>query len=226
MHVGPLESGELMVEVQAPIFVTRQWMRSRTQSYNEQSARYIQMPDLFYVPAPSRMLKQAKKNKQSSSHELLPWEEVEAIRTDMQEDQTLLRASYEMHIGQGLTREVARVNMPVSQYTRFRAKANLRNWLHFLNLRMKDNAQKEIRVYAEAIAEFISERWPRTYALFEEYDLYGKRLSRTEYEEYLALKEEKENARAKVISDDKPVALRDIWVGEVTDAGDDHTRRD
>lgn len=189
-HSTPFESGELMVEVQAPIFVARQWMRSRTQSYNEQSARYVEMPDLFYTPAPSRMLKQAKKNKQASGYELLPWEQVEAFIQDMRHTQEDIEASYRMYLHEGLAREVARNNMPVSQYTRFRAKANLRNWLHFLNLRMKPNAQKEIRVYAEALAEFIRQQWPRTYALFEEYDLYGKRLSRTEYEEYLRLKED------------------------------------
>jgi thymidylate synthase ThyX len=53
---------------------------------------------------------------------------------------------------------------------------------------MAPNAQQEIRAYAEVIGGIVKERWPRTWDLFEEWDLYGKKLSRTEYAEYLAWK--------------------------------------
>jgi thymidylate synthase ThyX len=61
-----------------------------------------------------------------------------------------------------------------------RAIGNLWNWFHFLGLRKDGHAQHEIRVYADAVGEIIKQIWPRAYNLFEEYDLYGKRLSRTE----------------------------------------------
>ncbi len=61
-----------------------------------------------------------------------------------------------------------------------RAKANLLNWFRFLNLRMRPNAQEEIRVYAYAMANVVKALFEKTFSLFEEYDLYGASLSRTE----------------------------------------------
>src|ERR1700761_5591412 len=51
-HTTPFEFAGMVVEVQAPIFVFREWHRHRTQSYNEMSARYSQLPDVFYIPSP------------------------------------------------------------------------------------------------------------------------------------------------------------------------------
>lgn len=209
-HMTPFEMCELSIEVQAPIFVAREWMRSRTQSYNELSARYVQMPDVHYVPTAERMVKQSTHNKQAGSSDALPYYMACMVRDDMQADQKDLYHGYEEYLGIGLAREVARINTPVSRYTRFRAKTDLRNWLGFINLRLRDNAQEEIRVYAQVIADMIKVLWPRTWALFEEYDLYGKRLSRTEYQEYLRLKAAPEYKK----EEDAPlVALRDFWTG-------------
>jgi thymidylate synthase (FAD) len=61
-----------------------------------------------------------------------------------------------------------------------RAKGNIRNWFQFLNLRMRPDAQYEIRQYAEEVAKLIMWRWPKAYSLFEEYDLYAAHFSRTE----------------------------------------------
>ena len=44
-HATPFEFAGMVVEVQAPIFVFREWHRHRTQSYNEMSARYAPLPD-------------------------------------------------------------------------------------------------------------------------------------------------------------------------------------
>ena len=49
-HNTPFESVTFTFEVKAPIFVLRQWMRHRSQSYNELSARYRELPEEFYMP--------------------------------------------------------------------------------------------------------------------------------------------------------------------------------
>jgi thymidylate synthase (FAD) len=187
-HSTPFEMCELLIEVQAPIFVVREWMRHRTLSYNEMSARYVQMPNLHYVPPAERMVAQGKHNKQGSDSTALPDVVGSELRSMFQNEQETVYANYEVALLQGLSREVARVNTPVSRYTRMRVKGNLRNWLNFLRQRMAPNAQQEIRAYADVIGAIVKERWPRTWDLFEEWDLYGKKLSRTEYAEYLAWK--------------------------------------
>ncbi len=49
-HATPFEFAGMVIEVQAPIFLFREWHRHRTQSYNEMSARYAPLPNLAYVP--------------------------------------------------------------------------------------------------------------------------------------------------------------------------------
>src|SRR5436190_1143352 len=67
-HATPFEMGGLIVEVQAPIFVFREWHRHRTQSYNELSARYTPLPDVNYVPTVDRLMVNAgTTNKQAGT---------------------------------------------------------------------------------------------------------------------------------------------------------------
>lgn len=180
-HMTPFEcGGEMMIEVQAPIMVFREWVRSRTQSYNELSSRYTQMPNIHYLPTTDRIVKQSKSNKQGSSNERFDDEFSSKYLQQIVNEQNTIYDTYEEVLNQGMSREIARINTPVSRYSRLRAKTDLRNWFGFLNLRMRENAQWEIRQYANAVAELVKGIWPRSYALFEEYDLYAHKLSRKE----------------------------------------------
>ncbi len=178
-HSTPFEMSVLQIEVQCPLFVRSEWHRHRTQSYNEASGRYMEMPDIQYMPESDRLQPQSLTNKQGSEGDLSPELRAEMLRR-MNDEQRLVRENYEWYLEQGLAREVARINMPLSQYTRFRAQANLRNWFHFLNLRMASNAQYEIRVYAHALAEIVRKLWPETWAVFEEHTLEAASFSKSE----------------------------------------------
>jgi thymidylate synthase (FAD) len=179
-HATPFEcGGEIMIEVQAPIMVFREWHRHRTQSYNEFSARYAQMPDLHYLPNPERIQRQSSTNKQGSSGEVESEFRMQVI-AELKDQQETVYESYDAWVDEGLAKEVARLNTPVSRYSKMRAKTDIRNWLAFLNLRMRPSAQWEIRQYAEAVSGILKALFPRTWSLFEEYDLYGANFSRTE----------------------------------------------
>lgn len=188
-HHTPFEMCELLLEVEAPVFVLREWMRHRSFSYNELSARYTQMPNKHYVPPADRMVRQGVRNKQGSSSEALDPAVAHVLQDCFRREQQAIYEMYEDALNEGLVREVARINTPVSRYSRMRVKGNLRNWMHFLELRTAPNAQAEIRQYAEAISDIVLDLWPRTYVLFEEWNRYGARLSRSQYAEYMALKE-------------------------------------
>jgi thymidylate synthase (FAD) len=161
--------------------VFREWHRHRTQSYNEMSARYIQMPNEHYVPEAERIQKQSSINKQSSG-EAMPLAEALAIAAGLKEEQQEVYENYDELVAQGVAKEVARINTPVARYSVMRAKANVRNWMAFFALRVPTSAQWEIRQYAEAATKVFNEFFPRTYSLFEEHTLYGTRFSRTEME--------------------------------------------
>jgi len=167
-HATPFEMAGMVIEVKAPIFVFREWHRHRTQSYNEMSARYIPLPDENYTPSIERLMMPGGTNKQAQStgsplnnYGATAWQyELEALYKHAQR-------VYEHGLLAGVPKELARLAMPVSRYSRMRASANLRNWLSFLTLRMAPNAQWEIRQYANAVGALISEHFPRTWKLFE-----------------------------------------------------------
>jgi thymidylate synthase (FAD) len=182
-HDTPFEMAELLVEVQAPIMVFREWHRHRTQSYNEMSARYIQMPNLHYIPNVNRIIAASKKhrNKQQGGggelkppprlgpEERVPQTEVEIagwVYDRLAKEQQTIYDLYEVLLGMGLAPEVARIDTPVARYSRMRAKTDLRNWLAFLTLRSDEAAQWEIRQYAYALGYFISRLFPRTWDLW------------------------------------------------------------
>lgn len=167
-HMTPFEMAGAIVEVQAPIMVFREWQRHRTQSYNELSARYTELPDLSYIPSIERIMSgaQSKTNKQGSAVGINPTL-AELIRGTFAENAQTCREEYEWLLYQGVSRELARLVIPVNQYSRMRASANLRNWMAFLTLRQDESAQFEIRTYANALHDILKEKFPRTLALFD-----------------------------------------------------------
>lgn len=151
-HLTPFEFVSFQFHVKAPIFVARQWMRHRTSSYNEASARYKEFEWDTFTPESWRV--QDLENKQSSNGEI----DHQSLTTSMvHSTYDRSRKSYESMLEHNVAREQARTVMPVGQYTEFFVSYNLRNLFHFLELRSDDHAQYEIRVYANAMLEILSE---------------------------------------------------------------------
>lgn len=134
-------------------------------SVNEISGRYKELEPLFYLPTVWR--KQDTKNKQASSDE----EVTEFEEWIFQQKYQFCYDTYEYALGTGISRELARMILPVGIYTEFVWTANLHNIFHFLKLRLAQEAQQEIREVAEKIAEYVKEKYPIAYAAFREYDL-------------------------------------------------------
>jgi thymidylate synthase (FAD) len=175
-HTTPFEMAGMIVQVQAPIMVFREWHRHRTQSYNEMSARYTPLPDVNYLPSVERCMKgRDTRNKQASSvggKELTP-ETASQWLSSLYEAYQHCQKVYIDGLEKGIPKELARLILPVGRYSRMRASANLLNWLRFLKLRQAPNAQEEIRVFADAVNLMLTERFPRTMELFNESGLQG-----------------------------------------------------
>lgn len=170
-HASPFEMGGLVIELQAPIFVFREWHRHRTQSYNELSARYTPMPDVNYLPTVERCLLVSGSNKQSNAvkgADELTHEKVLEWLTKLEALYDTIETFYQYGLNIGLPKELARVVIPVGRYSRMRASANLRNWLAFCTLRMDSKAQWEIRQYANEVGKIIAHRFPRTWNIYLE----------------------------------------------------------
>ena len=168
-HATPFEFAGIVVEVQAPIFVFREWHRHRTQSYNEMSARYAPLPNLNYVPTVERLMQSGGANRQAgtaSGADVLTVNDAQEFRGRLIDSYREAEEFYQDSLKSGVPKELARVHLPVGRYSRMRASANLRNWLAFMTLRSAPTAQWEIRQYSLAVGELVAELFPRTWELF------------------------------------------------------------
>jgi len=143
---------------------------------NEISGRYVEMPADFYTPELSRMNRQSASNKQGSDPELI--EHAEPVRADMMFVHKQARDAYEDYLEAGLAKELARIHLPLAQYTEFVWKIDLHNLMHFLKLRLDGHAQWEIRQYGEALATLVKAVVPLAYEAFEDYHLDAISLSK------------------------------------------------
>lgn len=190
-HSGPIEQAEIKIYVKLPIFVARQWIRHRTASVNEESARYSILASEFYLPPADQIREQSKTNKQGRGeaiHEITALQ----LRSEMEDANVSAFDVYNSLLndkGDGtpadddnpmLARELARTVLPLSAYTSWVWKVDLHNLLHFLSLRLDPHAQHEIRVYAEVIAGMVKAWCPLVWEAFEDYRLHAVTLSRME----------------------------------------------
>lgn len=164
-HNTPFEAVTLTFDIKAPIFVLRQWHRHRTQSYNELSARYRELPEQFYVPDVEQITTQSADNKQMRTDEQHP--NAECMRRSMRHGNTQQFRLYKQLIADGCPRELARTVLPLATYSHMFATMNLHNCFRFLAERLHPHAQYEIRVYAEAILELLRPIVPVAVKAFE-----------------------------------------------------------
>jgi thymidylate synthase (FAD) len=166
-HTTPFEAVTFTFEVMAPIFVFRQWHRHRTFSYNELSARYKELPEVFYVPRPEHIGSQSKSNKQGRD---LSTERDMLVPSMIDHSCRAAFAAYRSLLAQDVPRELARSVLPVATYSHMFATVNLLNLLRFLTLRCDTHAQYEIRVYADAMKELARGVTPVCIAAWESTD--------------------------------------------------------
>lgn len=183
-HTTPFEMAEIKLHVKLPIFVARQWIRHRTASVNEYSARYSILDKEFYVPAPEHLAAQSTSNRQGRGS-LLSGDEAQRALDILK---ATAQRSYEEYLellnvnddgsqrdrdNSGLARELARANLTVGFYTQWYWKVNLHNLMGFLQLRADSHAQYEIRAYADVILDIMKAWVPITYDAFVEHRLHS-----------------------------------------------------
>ena len=179
-HSTPFEMCEIKLHVKLPIFVARQWIRHRTASINEYSARYSVLDKEFYIPSEKNLAIQSNINKQGRGKVLSKNRSQEALKM-LKDDAQKTYQTYEYLLNEtnegkiinknkeGLTRELARINLTLNTYTQWYWKTNLHNLMNFIQLRADDHAQYEIRVYAKIIFDIMKKWVPLTSEAFESY---------------------------------------------------------
>jgi len=120
-------------------------------SWNEISGRYVALNDEFYIPKVFRG-NPPHGNKQSSTQDALPsgFDHI-AERKLMEAECKRTYQLYQERLERGVAKEIARTLLPQSIYTQAYWTVSLQGIIHFLEQRLKDDAQHEIRAYAQAI---------------------------------------------------------------------------
>jgi thymidylate synthase (FAD) len=179
-HTTPFEMVEFKFHCVMPIFVARQWIRHRTANVNEYSARYSVVKDRFYRPTLENVRQQSNTNRQGGD------ESIDALTAqeflDYLDHSEKNYAEYERLMAKGVSRELARIALPVSIYTEWYWKCDLHNTMRFLSLRMDSHAQQEIQDYARAMYALIQPTVPIAAEAFMDYDFGGMHLTRLEIE--------------------------------------------
>lgn len=137
-------------------------------SFNEQSARYSQVPDHYYVPARDHLRQQVGK---PGSYSFEPIEDDAVAGSSIELIESTQRAAFEAYhqmLEQGLAKELARTVLPVGMFSRMKWTVNLRALFNFLSLRNDEHAQREIRDYAVAVEQLARQVVPVAFEVFEE----------------------------------------------------------
>lgn len=162
-HMSPFEMVEVKFHIKAPIFVARQLMTHRTFNRNEFSMRYADPERIsedgidFYTPEEFRL--QDTVNKQGSKGVLEGEDNFSAFveyNTALAEAET----SYREMVKLGVAKEQARMVLPVSVYTEWIWKNDLRNTWNMLRQRLDTHAQQETRQYAMAMEDLLRAELP------------------------------------------------------------------
>lgn len=180
-HTSPFEQAVITLDMKMPIFVARQLIRHRTASYNELSGRYSEMPEEYYVPGADQVCVQSSSNKQGRA-EPVDMGTAAETRTTMRMLGEEAFLSYQDMLRDNVSRETARMVLPLSTYTQWCMTMNLHNLLHMLALRLDPHAQWETRQYASMIADIVKDWVPLTWEAFEDYRLESVTFSKQEVE--------------------------------------------
>lgn len=169
-HDSVLRHCAMTFEVYAPLMIARQWYKHAVSSthlddqmgWNESSRRYITENEEFYIPAVDQWRSIPENRKQGSGE---PVDDYTGAKytTRMYK---LVEQAHELYLeamADGIAPEQARLMLPAyAMYVRWRWTASLNALLHFITLRTHEEAQSEIRQYADAVFAEVQNAFPIT----------------------------------------------------------------
>ena len=76
--------------------------------------------------------------------------------------------AYHALIAKGVSKETARMVLPLCTQTRLYVTGNVRSWIHYLEQRTSEGTQKEHREIAQEIGKILAEKFPTIAAAIKE----------------------------------------------------------
>jgi thymidylate synthase (FAD) len=158
-HMSPFFHPQIQFRIKMPIFVAREWYRHQIGfSRNEVSRRYVDSLPECWVPSPDNLRERDPKLKQGSKD--TPVHSATSLHDRIVAESARSIDLYTELINEGVAPEVARTILPQSMYTEFIETGSLAAYARLYSLRTSPYAQQEIRIYAQAIGELLSSKFP------------------------------------------------------------------
>lgn len=139
-HTSPFRHPQLQFRIECSVFVERQMLKHQVGlSANSISGRYVDFSDKYYSFETLR--EQSKSSKQGSAGNLDRPDLLEKMKAHVDNSAALYKELCEA----GVAKEQARAILPLCLETQFIWTGSLLAYLHFFNLRLKPDTQKETR---------------------------------------------------------------------------------
>ena len=154
-HWSPYEMVSLTVEIKTSRAVAAQLLRHRSFSFQEFSQRYSQSTSLESI----EWRLQGQTNRQVGEQE----EELDSsLSFQVSELQEQSLNIYNKLLKKGFAKECARMILPLNTSTTIYMMGTTRSWIHYLELRTKEDTQKEHRNIANEIKNIFIKEFPVT----------------------------------------------------------------
>lgn len=154
-HFSPYEMVNMCIEIKTSRAIAAQILRHRSFSFQEFSQRYSQSTSFEDIEW--RM--QGKTNRQVGDEEVDLSPE---LKYEVDTTLTNCKELYDKLIGNGIAKECARMVLPLTTSTTLFMSGTIRSWVHYLELRTKEDTQKEHRIIAEEIKKIFVKEFPVT----------------------------------------------------------------
>lgn len=159
-HWSPFEHSYMTLEIETSKAIAIQLLRHRSFTFQEFSQRYQDVNKLSeFMFEDVKFRKQSENNRQSSTEEISDIDNRDMY--DLVENHLKrTEALYNWLILEGVSRETARMILPLCTKTKLHMTGNIRSWIHFINIRDDKHAQLEMQLVAKEIKSIFMKQLP------------------------------------------------------------------
>jgi len=162
-HWSPFEHGHATFEIETSKAIGIQLIRHRSFAFQEFSQRYQDVNRLGDIFEPIELRAQCEDNRQSSTEVIDPKIQMETNQSASETIDAFLGKAHSLYnklLEAGVAREQARMVLPLATTTKIHMTGSILSWIHFLELRDDDHAQKEIQMVAKEIKRIFIREFP------------------------------------------------------------------
>lgn len=156
-HWSVFEHASMTVEIETTRAISPQILRHRSFTFQEFSQRYANASKMGVELQEAR--RQDQKNRQNSIDDLS-----QDVKDEWKQKQEALYdlnlQTYNWAIENGIAKECARAVLPLNVKTKLYMTGNIRDWIHYVNLRSGNGTQKEHMDIALQIKKIMAEKLP------------------------------------------------------------------